>query len=89
MAAYGHAYGVRVQKVLRVLRFDAPLARGLWIALRAMLMKSELRDSLHALIVILNEVKNRRSKPLMRQSVVNTSRREGYSMLFFGFIRCE
>ena len=30
MAAYGHACGVRVQRVLRVLRFDAPLARGLW-----------------------------------------------------------
>ena len=58
MADYGHACGVRVQKVLRVLKFDAPLARGLWIALRAMLMKSALRDSLPALRVILNEVKN-------------------------------
>ena len=28
----------------RVLKFDGPLGRGLWIALRAMLIKSALRD---------------------------------------------
>ncbi|EHO61998.1 hypothetical protein HMPREF9453_02079, partial [Dialister succinatiphilus YIT 11850] len=28
----------------RVLKFDGPLARGLWIALRAILIKSALRD---------------------------------------------
>ena len=30
-------------RVLRVRKFDGPLARGLWIALRAMLIKSALR----------------------------------------------
>ena len=27
---YGHTFGVRVHRVLRVLKFDGPLARGLW-----------------------------------------------------------
>ena len=38
----------------RVLKFDGPSGRGLRIALRAMLMKSALREFLPALIVILS-----------------------------------
>ena len=45
----GHTYGVKVLRIdrpdgRRVLKFDGPSGRGLWIALRAMLIKSALRD---------------------------------------------
>ena len=47
--ALGHTYGVKVLRIdrpdgRRVLKFDGPSGRGLWIARRAMLMKSALRD---------------------------------------------
>ena len=55
----GHTFGVRVLKMdrpdgRRVLRFDGLSGRGLRIALRAMLIKSALREFLPALIVILS-----------------------------------
>ena len=47
--AFGHAFGVRVLRMdrpdgRRVLKFDGLSGRGLRIALRAMLIKSALRD---------------------------------------------
>ena len=39
----GRLTGPPAPRVLKVLRFDGPAARGLWIALRAMSIKSALR----------------------------------------------
>ena len=70
----------KVLRVLRVLKFDGALARGLWYRrFAAMIIKSALRDSLPALRVILNEVKNRRStnkkeSPLMGRLRANFGR---------------
>ena len=49
--ALGHTFGVKVLRIdrpdgRRVLKFDGLSGRGLRIALRAMLMKSALRDLL-------------------------------------------
>ena len=64
--------GVRVQRVQKVLRVQSVV-----ISPSAMSMKSALRERLPASQVILRASEESRCVTFMRQTVVNTSRREG------------
>ena len=77
----GEGYGLLTQAgcVRMRSRGDSPIGLRVmdWIALRAMSIKSALRECLPALIVILTLGEESRSKSLMRQMLLNISQREG------------